>query len=199
MGKMTSKKQLILEAATILFAEKGFRDTSIAELARVTNSAEGTIYYHFKNKTELLVSILEHVKNGIEEEFEAFTRDHQFADGEEMLEGVVAFFLYLASHREQWILLLHRHFPYELARENTQCRHHLEAIYNSLMDLFEEGIRRGQAEGSMYSIAPRKTALILFSLVNGLTWLKFHDMYDIATLHQELLAACRNIVSVQNS
>jgi AcrR family transcriptional regulator len=196
---MTTKKQLILEAATVLFAEKGFRDTSIAELARVTNSAEGTIFYHFKNKTELLVSILEYVKNGIEEEFEAFTRDHQFADGEEMLEGVIAFFLYLASHREQWILLLHRHFPYELARKNTRCRHHLEAIYNSLMDLFEEGIRRGRAEGSMQTTAPRKTALILFSLVNGLTWLKFHDLYNIATLHKELLTACRNIVTVQNS
>jgi AcrR family transcriptional regulator len=195
---MTSKKQLILEAGTILFAEKGFKDTSIAELARVTRSAEGTIFYHFKNKSELLVSILEHVKNGILEEFEAFTRDHRFADGEEMVEGVIAFFLYLASHREQWILLLHRHFPYELARENTRCRLQLEAIYNTLIDLFEEGIRRGQAEGSIRALSPRKTALILFSLVNGLTWLKFHDMYDVATLHKELLDACRKIVLTDN-
>jgi AcrR family transcriptional regulator len=193
---MTVKKQNILEAATILFAEKGFKDTSISELAGVTRCAEGTIFYHFKNKTELLISILENVKNGILEEFEAFTKDHQFATGMEMIEGVIAFLLYLASHREQWILLLHRHFPYELARENGRCRTHLEATYNTLVDLFEEGIRRGRQDGSIREVAPRKTALVLFSMVNGLIWLKFHDLYDSATLHQEMLGACRKIVSL---
>lgn len=192
---MTVKKQNILEAATILFAEKGFKDTSISELARTTASAEGTIFYHFKNKTELLLSILENVKNGILEEFEEFAREHHFASGWEMIEGVIAFFLYLASHKEQWILLLHRHFPYELARENETCRYHLEAIYNTLIDLFEEGIRRGQQDGSIRELSPRKTALILFSLVNGLIWLKFHDLYDSATLHREMLDACRKVVS----
>jgi AcrR family transcriptional regulator len=192
---MTVKKQNILEAATILFAEKGFKDTSISELASVTNSAEGTVFYHFKNKTELLLSVLESVKNGIISEFEAFTREHQFKNGEEIVEGVIAFFLYLSSHREQWILLLHRHFPYELARENETCRYHLEAIYNTLIDLFEEGIRRGQQDGTIGEASPRKTALILFSLVNGLIWLKFHDLYDVATLHKQLLGACRQILS----
>ncbi len=192
---MTSKKQNILETATILFAEKGFKGTSISELARVTSSAEGTIFYHFENKTKLLVTILENVKNGILEEFEAFTRNHQFASGKEMIEGVVAFFLFLASHKEQWILLLHRHFPYELARENEKCRYHLEAIYNTLIDLFEGGIRLGQVDGSIRELPPRKTALVLFSLVNGLIWLKFHDLYDADTLNRELLSACRKIVS----
>jgi len=196
---MTVKSQNILEAATILFAEKGFKDTSIAELAHATHSAEGTIFYHFKNKTELLISILENVKNGILEEFEAFTNEHQFTGGKDMIEGVIAFFLYLASHREQWILLLHRHFPYELARENDRCRHHLEAIYNTLIALFEEGIRRGQQDGSIREVSPRKTALVLFSMVNGLIWLKFHDLYDSSTLHQELLGACRNILSINET
>lgn len=195
---MTKKKQLILEASTILFAEKGFRDTSIAELARMTDSAEGTIFYHFKNKTELLVSVLEYVKDGILEEFEEFAKGHRITSGREMVEAVIAFFLYLAGHREQWILLLHRHFPYELARENDRCRHQLEAIYNTLVDLFEEGIRRGQKEGSMQELSPRKTALVLFSLVNGLTWLKFHDLYDVASLHGELLDACWKIVLIDN-
>ena len=192
---MTVKKQNILHAGTILFAEKGFKNTSISELARVTDSAEGTIFYHFKNKTELLISVLEKVKNGIIEEFEEFARNHHFANGREMIEGVIAFFLYLSSHREQWILLLHRHFPYELARENERCRYHLEAIYNTLIDLFEGGIRRGREDGSVQVESPRKTALILFSMVNGLVWLKFHDLYDAATLHQELMGACRKIVS----
>ena len=196
---MTIKKQRILETATVLFAEKGFKDTSIAELARITDSAQGTIFYHFKNKTTLLVAVLEDVKSGILQEFEAFTQDHKFASGKEMVEGVIAFLLYLASHKEQWILLLHRLFPYEFARTDASCRIHLESIFNTLIDLFEEGILRGQADGSIRELSPRKTALVLFSLVNGLIWLKFHDLYDSTTLHQELLSACQKIVSGDNS
>ena len=192
---MTDKKRRILNAATILFAEMGFKDTSIAELARLTDSAQGTIFYHFKNKATLLVNVLDDVKQGILSEFEAFTQDHKFNTGREMVESVIAFLLYLASQKEQWILLLHRLFPYEFARKDADCRDHLEAIFNTFIDLFEEGILRGQEDGSIQNLHPRKTSLVLFSMVNGLIWLKFHDLYDSTSLHKELLAACRKIIS----
>lgn len=50
MTKMSKKKAAILEAATILFANKGFADTSMQELSSMTGAAEGTIFYHFKTK-----------------------------------------------------------------------------------------------------------------------------------------------------
>ena len=62
---MAKKREIILKTATILFAEKGFNETAISELAQMTNSAEGTIYYHFKTKTELFLATLEGVKEGI--------------------------------------------------------------------------------------------------------------------------------------
>lgn len=192
---MTSKKQRILEAATLLFAEKGFNDTSIAELARTTNTAQGTIFYHFKNKAMLLVAVLADVKRGINQEFENFVINHSFSNGREMVEGIIAFLIYLANQNEQWLLLLHRLFPYEFARRDDGCRIQLEAIFNTLIDLFEGGIRRGQADGSIRELNPRKTALVLFSLVNGLIWLKFHDLYDSGTLHRELLISCQRILT----
>lgn len=183
-----------MNAATILFAEKGFFETSTAELARVTDSAEGTLFYHFKNKTDLFITILEDVKEGILREFDGFMQPRKFETGLEMVEEVVSFFLYLAGHWEQWFRLLQRHYPYELARVNEDCRGHLEAIYNSLVDLFEGAIVKGQSDGSIRPISPRQSALLLFSMVNGLVWLKFHDLYDTATLYNELLASCRRIL-----
>ena len=192
---MTKKKDLILDAATILFAEKGFNETSVADLARITHSAEGTIFYHFKNKNELLVAILEDVKEGILAEFSGYMRGCRFESGMEMIEGVIGFFLYLAGKKEQWFRLLQRHYPYEFARSNSDGRGPLEAIYNTLVDLFEEAIRRGLEDGSIRDLPERKTALILFSMVNGLIWLKYHDLYEPATLYEELLSACKRILS----
>jgi AcrR family transcriptional regulator len=195
---VAKKKRTILNAATILFAEKGFNETTTAELARLTKSAEGTIFYHFKTKTDLFLAILEDVKEGIIQEFDQYVGERDFNNGLEMMEEVIAFFLYLAGHKEEWFRLIQRHYPYEFARVNQECRGHLESIYNTLLDLFEGAIMRGQMDGSIRELHPRKTALLLFSMVNGLIWLKFHDLYDTGTLYNELLAYCRRILVSDN-
>lgn len=194
---MAKKKQAILKAATALFAEKGYTETSVAELARLTDSAEGTIFYHFKTKADLFVAILANIKYGILSEFNSYMETCEFENGIEMMEKVISFFLYLAGKNEEWFLLLQRHHPYEVARENEACRLHLATLYNTLLDLFEDAIARGRDDGSIADVSPKKTALLLFSMVNGLIWLKFNDLYDTASLYQDLLASCRKLLIPQ--
>jgi AcrR family transcriptional regulator len=64
------RKELIVEAAAHLFSDKGFKDTSIAELSAITGVAEGTIFYHFKSKEHLLLHILDELHEKIEAEIE---------------------------------------------------------------------------------------------------------------------------------
>ena len=142
----------------------------------------------------MFLAVLSNVKQGITREFEDYVGTHHFETGLEMLGEVIAFFFYLAAHHEESFLLIQRHYPYELARTNEECRGHLEAIFNVLIDLFEEAIRRGQADGSIRPLPTRKIALVLFSMVNGLAWLKFHDLYDAASLYQELFASCQRML-----
>ncbi len=42
-----SKKEKILQTVIRLFSDKGYRNTSIVEIAKITGVAEGTIFYHF--------------------------------------------------------------------------------------------------------------------------------------------------------
>ena len=66
MTKTTlKKKDAILQAATFLFARKGYKDTAMGELSRMTGAAEGTIFYHFKNKQEIFLTILRNLKEDI--------------------------------------------------------------------------------------------------------------------------------------
>jgi AcrR family transcriptional regulator len=195
---MAKKKQTILKVATALFAEKGYRETSIAELARLTDSAEGTIFYHFKTKGDLFIAILADVKEGILNEFEEYMGSRRFETGMEMMENVISFFLYLAGKHEEWFLLLQRQHPYEVARENDTCREYLATLYNTLMDLFEGAILRGQEDGTISDVPAKKTALLIFSMVNGLIWMKYNDLYDAAALYSELLASCRRMLISNN-
>jgi len=56
--KMTEKQKKILAAAQKVFFEKGFHAGSTSEIAREANVAEGTIFRHYKNKKELLLSVV---------------------------------------------------------------------------------------------------------------------------------------------
>ncbi len=54
------RRTQILEAATCVFAEKGYHRATTKDIARAADLAEGTIYLYFANKAELLVALLEH-------------------------------------------------------------------------------------------------------------------------------------------
>lgn len=57
--KEEDKKKRILEAATRVFAKKGFYNSKISDVALEAEVAHGTVYLYFKSKEELLVSIFQ--------------------------------------------------------------------------------------------------------------------------------------------
>ena len=56
--KKTKKQEAIVEAAIKLFAEKGYANTSTAEIAKVAEVSEGTIFKHYRTKDHLLLSVM---------------------------------------------------------------------------------------------------------------------------------------------
>ena len=53
------KRDLILKAATKLFARRGFFNAQVADVAREAGVAAGTVYLYFQSKDDLLISIFE--------------------------------------------------------------------------------------------------------------------------------------------
>ncbi len=57
--KRADKRRAIREAATEVFAEKGFHQARVSDIARQAGVADGTIYLYFRNKEDLLLNIFE--------------------------------------------------------------------------------------------------------------------------------------------
>jgi AcrR family transcriptional regulator len=53
------RKDEILAAGLKLFAERGFRATTIADIASATGTAHGLVYHYFRSKEHLLGAVLE--------------------------------------------------------------------------------------------------------------------------------------------
>lgn len=189
-----SKKPNILIAATHLFASKGFKETSTAELAAIIGAAESTIFYHYKTKEEILLAVLKGIREELLREFERRYAEALFPSGLALLEDTISYYLHLAGSRPETFQLLHHRFPYELATINPVCRGHLEAIYNCFIDIFENAIRAGQKDGSIVPNSTRKSAMIVFAMIDGLVRFNSHQLYDAGALYDELLASCRRML-----
>ncbi|MFD1661484.1 TetR/AcrR family transcriptional regulator [Streptomyces caeni] len=60
-------RQRIQDVALALFAEQGYEKTSLREIAERLDVTKAALYYHFKTKEEILVSIFEDLSRPIDE------------------------------------------------------------------------------------------------------------------------------------
>ncbi len=55
------KYNTILKAAETLFAQKGYHQTSIDEIADLAEVSTGSVYFYFKNKEDLLITLMQEI------------------------------------------------------------------------------------------------------------------------------------------
>src|SRR5439155_25545011 len=72
---IAARRNQILDAATKVFAEKGFHPTTIKDIAREAGIADGTVYNYFENKTALMLGIFDRLNESDQrdEDFSKFT------------------------------------------------------------------------------------------------------------------------------
>ena len=72
---VAARRNQILDAATKVFAEKGFHPTTIKDIASEAGIAHGTIYNYFENKTALMLGIFDRLNESDQrsEDFSKFT------------------------------------------------------------------------------------------------------------------------------
>lgn len=99
------RRQDILNSAVRLFAEKGFTNTTLEDIATKSEFGIGTIYNYFQNKEEIFKSIIDGV---LEANLEIVERVDQNTDNLiEFLEQFTrAIFEYLVSNKEALLLLV---------------------------------------------------------------------------------------------
>lgn len=144
--KLTPKMQDILSASLILFAEKGYSNTSTKDISRLANVAEGTIFKHFGTKENLLyASILPILSQSLEDLIPTNLRENldnlnnlSFLDFlSNVLPGRINF---AGNNLKIWKIFLTEYLYQETMRDNlmTLIPRALFAEINQLLNLFKE-------------------------------------------------------------
>ena len=142
------KRQLILEAATHVFAERGFFTAQVADIARRAGIASGTVYLYFKSKDDLLTSLFDR------------TMQEAIRDGRDALASVVDPVDRLRRIARMHLERLGRDrdlaivFQVEL-RQSTKFMARLSATrLRSYLGIIRDTIAEGQAQGVFRANVP---------------------------------------------
>src|SRR5256714_675602 len=135
------KRDAILRAAIDVFAERGFFNAQVADVARAAGVAAGTVYLYFKSKDDLLVSIFERsMREGLAKGRAAVA---QPCDPRERLLRLARAHLARLGHDRNLAIV----FQVEL-RQSTKFMERFSAtLLRDYLGLIREAIADGQREG----------------------------------------------------
>jgi TetR/AcrR family transcriptional regulator, fatty acid metabolism regulator protein len=135
------KRQRILDAAVKVFAQKGFFNSKVAEIARLADVADGTIYLYFKNKDDLLIRLFEDKMQWVIARFRDGLSAHH--DARSRLASLIR--MHLAEFQANPDLAAV--FQVELRHSSRFMREHEKVELKGYLDLIGEVIEQGQQEG----------------------------------------------------
>ncbi len=103
--RRNSTRRRILDAAGRIFAEKGYHDTAVDDIARASDSSKGAVYFHFPNKQGIFLALVEYLAGQLIDRMEGAIQGERggIAKVEAALRSVLEVF---ASHRNLARILL---------------------------------------------------------------------------------------------
>jgi len=139
--RRTDKRSLITEAAVDVFAEKGFHQARVSDIAKRAGVADGTIYLYFKNKEDLLLSVFEEKMDVLLAGLKA-----ALADSDDPLERIRRFarfhFRQVQENRSAAEVM-----QVELRLSNKFLKEYRPEKLWAYLGVFGQIVREGQADG----------------------------------------------------
>jgi len=183
-SKSNGKYHQILEAAIKVFAEQGFHQATISQIAREAGVADGTIYLYFKNKEDIMVNFFGYKTKQV---FGRFREEVDKAD----------------NARDKLRLLIKRHleefqrdrsmailYQTETRRFSRMCEEQIREMSKMYLDLVSEIVESGQDEGLMrkdlyMGLVKRFIIGAIDEVIN--TWLHSGGSYDLVSMADPLV------------
>lgn len=188
MARKTKEQALetrsqIIDAAITRFSEHGVSATSLADIAQAAGVTRGAIYWHFKNKADLLNEIWMQSESGMEHlelEYQIKYPDDPLSVMRAMLNYVLEATVRDQRRRSLMEIIFHKcEFVGEMATlQMVQQKLNLEC-YEKIEDVLRGCIEQGQLPAQLNT---RRAAVIIRGYVSGImeNWLFMPESFDLA-------------------
>lgn len=170
------KREAILRAAIDVFADRGYFNAQVADVARVAGVAAGTVYLYFRSKDDLLISIFERGMREALAEGRALVAGA--SDPAERLRRLAR--LHLARlGRDRNLAVV---FQVELRQSTKFMERFSSTLLRDYLGLMRDAVADGQREGLFRSdVKPTTAAKMLFGALDEMAtnWILSRRRYSL--------------------
>lgn len=175
-------RQALLDAAECVFQRQGVSATTLADIASAAGATRGAVYWHFRDKADLLNAMFERVRLPLEHVFRELADAPPQEDPLPRLRRAIDRVLYLVVHdpRTRRVLEVSTH---KVEYTSTLCgvrERHL-AVRGEFEGLIREALVRGARARSVRLGSAAGAAIGLHALLDGMiqNWLLQPDAFDL--------------------
>ena len=181
---IADKRTAILDAATAVFAERGFFAAQVADIARGAGIAAGTVYLYFRSKDEILTSIFDRtMKDAIAEGREALA---EVKDPVERLRRLARMHL-TRMGRDRNLAIV---FQVELRQTTKFMERFSTTGLRDYLRLIQQTIEEGQTRGLFRrNVSARTAAKVFFGALDEMAtnWILSRRRYALAQQADEIV------------
>jgi len=182
--KINDKYDRILEAAVKVFAEQGFFQSTVSQIAREAGVADGTIYLYFKNKEDILVQFFSYKTRQV---FARFREEVDSADNAvDKLRNLIRRHLEEFQNDRNMAIV----YRAETHQNSRLVEEQIKEMSKMYLDIVSEIVEQGQEEG----VIRRDLYLSLVKrfILGGIdevisTWIHADGKYDLVTMADPLV------------
>ncbi|GAC1533829.1 MAG: TetR/AcrR family transcriptional regulator [Acidimicrobiales bacterium] len=159
-----ARRQQILGAAKTVFADEGFQNTTMADVARAARLSYGAVYWYFASKDELFHALMDSEADALRAAI-AVALDGVALDDPEvaLTRSVRATFEFFESDRAAVKLLFRDSYAL-----GGRFESHLFGIYERFIDDIAAVLAAGQRQGRVIAVPPRVAAFSVAALIGQL-------------------------------
>lgn len=139
------RKNEILDAAAVLFAEKGFDETSVTDIMAAVGIAKGTLYHHFKSKEAVMDALIERQSGLILSAAGKMAGDKTLPVKERLVNTILALHMNTEETGGEEIIH-HLHKPQNALMHQKTKRIIFQQVPPILAGILQEGIDQGLFE-----------------------------------------------------
>jgi AcrR family transcriptional regulator len=158
------KREAVIATAARLFQEKGYRNTTLNDIAAVLNVTKPTIYYYVQSKAEILAECRARTWGGITKAIQDASDSRK--SGREKLELFLKRYAEAISTDYGKCLVMTIRDVGGAEAELRKYREGLREATHVLRDIVAEGIKDG-------SIAPCDPKMAAFAIYGALNWITY--------------------------
>ena len=170
------KRDAILRAAIDVFAERGYFNAQVADVARAAGVAAGTVYLYFKSKDDILISIFERgMRASLDEAREQVA---PITDPRERLREFARLHLRRLGQDRNLAIV----FQVELRQSTKFMERFSSTLLRDYLGLIREAIADGQKHGAFrQDLKPTVAAKVLFGALDEMAtnWILSNRRYAL--------------------